>query len=128
MNEPALHVLLDQNVPRAIADWLRALRPAWRVSHVTEVGLDGRPDDQVFGWAQQHNAVVITFDEDFADLRMYPLGKHKGVVRLRVWPTTVEETQRGLERLLTAAGDHDLIGSLIIVDAHRIRIRRRASQ
>lgn len=81
MNEAALDVLLDQNVPRAVGDWLRALRPAWRVSHATEVGLHGRPDDEVFGWAQQHNAVVITFDEDFADLRMYPLGKHKGVVR-----------------------------------------------
>lgn len=128
MNEAALDVLLDQNVPRAVGDWLRALRPAWRVSHATEVGLHGRPDDEVFGWAQQHNAVVITFDEDFADLRMYPLGKHKGVVRLRVWPTTIEETQRALERLFTAVEDHDLIGSLIIVDAHRIRIRRPASQ
>jgi hypothetical protein len=55
---------------------------------------------------------------------MCPPGRHCGVIRLRVWPTTVEETESALERLLETVPDEDLVGSLIIIDARRIRIRR----
>jgi predicted nuclease of predicted toxin-antitoxin system len=71
-------------------------------------------------------AIVITFDEDFADTRMYPIGSHAGVIRLRVWPTTVELTEAALGRLLSTTEDEALPGSLIIIDNLRIRIRRAA--
>ena len=78
--------------------------------------------------AQQNRPILITFDEDFADRRMFPLGKHCGVIRLRVWPTTVEETQSGLARLLESVRDQDLTGSLVILDNHGIRVRRPPGQ
>ena len=37
-------VLLDQNVPRAVVNRLRALRPSWDVRHASEVGLAGKSD------------------------------------------------------------------------------------
>ena len=83
MADAGVRLLLDQNVPRDIAAWLRARRPAWIVSHVRDVRLAGKPDREVFAWAQRQKAIIITFDEDFADVRMFPLGKHCGVVRLR---------------------------------------------
>lgn len=88
----------------------------------------GKPDKEVFDWAQKHGAIVITFDEDFADRRMFPVGDHCGVVRLRVWPTTVEETQAGLSRLLSSVADRDLVGALVIIDSSRIRVRRKPEQ
>ena len=63
----ALTVLLDQNVPRAIAHWLRVRRTRWTIYHTSDVALSGRPDEEIFAWAQQRHAVIITFDEDFAD-------------------------------------------------------------
>jgi predicted nuclease of predicted toxin-antitoxin system len=119
-----LTLLLDQNVPRQVGEFLRRRRPEWRVFHAGEVGLSGAPDERVFQWAQQERAIVITFDEDFADARTYPLGSHAGVIRLRVWPTTIEQTQEALERLLTTVPDEDLPGSLVIIDRERIRVRR----
>lgn len=86
----------------------------------------GAPDQDIFLWAQANNAIVITFDEDFADARMYPVGTHAGVVRLRVWPTTVEQTEDALARLLDEVKDADLSGSLVIVDRSQIRVRRSA--
>jgi hypothetical protein len=47
-------------------------------------------------------------DEDFADARMCPAGSHAGVVRLRVWPTRIEETETALRRLLEPVADKDL--------------------
>ena len=75
-----------------------------------------------------HNTTpsFITFDEDFADTRMYSVGSHAGVIRLRVWPTTIEEIEAALVRLLESTEDDRLPGSLVIVDRERIRIRRSA--
>lgn len=59
-------------------------------------------------------------------LKLCPVGSHTRVVRLRVWPTTIEQTEAALERLLEFAEDGDLVASLVIVDDQRIRIRRAA--
>ena len=79
-----LRLLLDQNIPEELAAWIRTRRPQWRVEHAKQVGLCGRPDSDVFRWAQAHYAVVATYDEDFADTRSFPLGSHHGIIRLRV--------------------------------------------
>ena len=80
----------------------------------------------MFEWAQRGGFIVITFDEDFADARMYPAGTHAGVIRLRVWPTTVEACEEALARVLSTLSDADLSGSLVIVDDVRIRVRKGA--
>ena len=116
-------MLLDQNVPYSVLAWLQGLRPTWSVTHAADVGLTVAPDSAVYGWAQEHGAAVVTFDEDFADRRSFPVGKHCGIVRLRVWPTTVEETTAALRRLLDQVSEDELWGALVIVDRFRIRLR-----
>ena len=65
-----LTLLLDQNVPQQVGNSLRLKRPDWRVLHVNEIGLLGAPDEAIFQRAQTEGAIVVTFDEDFADTRM----------------------------------------------------------
>jgi predicted nuclease of predicted toxin-antitoxin system len=125
MPDQPLHLLLDQNIPEEITRWLREKFSLWKVTHVKEIKLDGRPDPEIFRWAQTNQAIVISYDEDFADTRSFPLGSHHGIVRLRVWPTTVEETRTAIERLLTQGATADLSGSLVIVDREKIRLRRK---
>ena len=57
---------------------------------------------------------------------MYPVGSHAGVIRLRVWPTTIETTLQGLSRVFRDVTTEHLSGSLVIVDQDRIRLRRAA--
>jgi predicted nuclease of predicted toxin-antitoxin system len=121
-----LSVVLDENIPPTVSDYLSRKRPDWTVRHVRDIGLRGASDKAVFDWAQRNNSIVITFDEDFADARMYPAGTHAGVIRLRVWPTTVEAAEAGLDRLLDTTEDSTLIGSLVIIDRARVRVRRSA--
>jgi predicted nuclease of predicted toxin-antitoxin system len=97
-----LVVLLDQNIPRAIASWLRSIKSGWVVHHTSEVALSGQTDEAVFTWAIRNKALIISFDEDFADGRSF-----------RVWPTTTE------------VSEDELTGALVIVDSTRIRIRPR---
>ena len=124
MPEPALNILVDQNVPVAMAEWLRGQRPGWTVRHVNELGFAGRDDVFLFQWALQETAIIITYDEDFADARFYALGRHRGVVRLRVWPTTIEATIAAMERLLAQLPASEWPNNLIIIDNRKIRVRR----
>jgi predicted nuclease of predicted toxin-antitoxin system len=117
-------LVLDQNIPEALVSWLSGQLAGWTVCHVKGLGLEGEPDEVIYRWAQQNQAVIATYDEDFADARMYPLGRHCGIIRLRVWPTTIENTRRALTRLLASAPCEDWRGSLIIIDNHKIRLRR----
>jgi predicted nuclease of predicted toxin-antitoxin system len=118
--------LLDQNVPRELAPWMRQLRPAWRVVHTSDIGLSNTDDAAILAWATAQDALVVTFDEDFADRRFRDGRTHPGIVRLRVWPTTVEEARSALQRLLHATTEDELRGALVIVDRTRIRIRIRS--
>lgn len=127
MPENGLSILLDQNIPFVVTAWLRSKKPSWEIWHVKDLGFEGRPDEFLYRWAQQKKAIVITFDEDFADSRMYPLGMHHGVVRLRIWPTTVENTIESLIRLINTLPQEEWIESLIIIDNKKIRVRRLTS-
>ena len=126
--QPRLRVLLDQNVPNQVGAWLKEQRPSWRVAHTSEMELQGKSDADVFIWAQDNGYLIITFDASFADGRSFPVADHHGIIRLRVWPTTVEETNRALDRLFQETDESELEGALVIVGRHRIRIRRRSAQ
>lgn len=114
--------LLDENIPIPVTGWLRDQKPDWTFEHTSDVGLNGSSDDEVFRWAQKYGAIVVTFDDDFADLRAFSKG-HFGVIRLRIWPTTTEETQSALKRLFDSTDIPELQGSLTIITQSKIRIR-----
>ena len=116
--------LLDQNIPEAIGSWLEELDLGLIVIHVKKVNMANASDDMIFEFAQREKWLIVTFDEDFADWRVYPLGSHCGVIRLRIWPTTIEEIQVALLRLLDQFSISDLDGALVIIDNMRIRVRR----
>ena len=124
MPEGIKRILLDQNVPQVISGWLKERLPGWTIQHVNELGFQGKSDEFLFLWAVENEAIIVTYDEDFADSRFYPLGSHHGVIRLRVWPTTVENTQSALERLLSSLIPSEWNKCLIIVDNQKIRIRK----
>ena len=124
MSEASLRFLIDQNVPFAVTEWLRIQRPDWTIQHVKDLGFEGKSDSFLYQWAQENGAIVLTYDEDFADARMYPLGAHHGVIRLRVWPTTIENTQQAIARMLKQIPERSLPNSLIIIDNYKIRVRK----
>ena len=116
--------LLDQNVPEVIGKWLENLELNLEVSHINSLGMAGAGDDDIFDYAQKGEWLIVTFDEDFADERIFPLGSHHGIIRLRIWPTTIEEIKSALIRLLDEFSVSELHGALVIIDRRNIRVRR----
>ena len=124
MPDEILRILLDQNIPQTLSGWLMDKLPGWEIRHVNELGFQGKTDEFLYLWAQENGAIIVTYDEDFADSRFYPLGHHHGIVRLRVWPTTVEQTQDALERLIAGLSPSKWRNCLIIIDNQKIRVRK----
>ena len=122
--DKALRILLDQNIPYPVKVWLCRGKSGWDVFHVKDIGLEGKSDSVLFQWAQKNEALIVTYDEDFADSRFYPLGSHHGVIRLKNWPTTIDKTIHALTRLFESTPESDLQKSLVIVDNQKIRIRK----
>ena len=124
MPEEFQRILLDQNIPQALSVWLEEKLPEWEIQHVNKLGFQGKPDEFLYLWAQENGAIIVTYDEDFADSRFYPLGHHHGIVRLRVWPTTIEKTRNAMERLIADLSPSNWRDSLIIIDNQKIRVRK----
>ncbi len=118
-------ILIDQNIPVGIAQWLRSIKSDWDVTHTSELQLNMSSDETIFNWAVREEFAILTFDEDFADRRTFPVTLHFGIIRLRVWPTTTEEIQNALLRVIASVDIVEIKQSLIIVDKSKIRITDR---
>ena len=118
--------VLDEDVPRSLAVALR--QAGHDASRVQEVGLKGASDREVFDFARSQQAALITADVDLADARVLQGETHHGLILLRMPPemsasaVTVEAT-----RLLERIAEEDLVGSLLVLEPGRVRIRRLAS-
>jgi predicted nuclease of predicted toxin-antitoxin system len=63
-----LRFLIDQQLPPALADWLRS--DGVDAAHVRDLGLKTAPDRQIWSAASEGGAVVVTKDQDFVKLLM----------------------------------------------------------
>lgn len=119
----SLKLLLDENISPTVAVELR--RAGWDAIHPREVGMKGRKDTEIIGYAKQNGRCLVTLDADFADLRHYTLGTHGGIIRFRIKfaPSTV--VLAALQSLLSQIAAVPIEkGCLVVSDGKRYRIRQ----
>ena len=95
-----MRIKLDENLPQ---DLTRLLQSAGHeVADVAEEGLSGADDPPVLQAATREERLLMTFDTDFADIRVYPPDSHGGIVVFRLrdqrWlsPIVASELLRGV--------------------------------
>lgn len=81
---------LDENLPRNAEVLLR--QAGHDVHTVLAEQLGGSPDPRVFSVSQAEERILVTFDLDFSDLRVYPPASHHGIWVLR--PQSIETRWR----------------------------------
>jgi predicted nuclease of predicted toxin-antitoxin system len=125
-----LRILLDENVPLGVITWLCEAHPNVFAEHVIRL-FPGASDREVLAYASRNQAVIVTYDEDFGDLRNFPLGTHAGIIRLRVFPTTEDRTILALSRLFESVAVDELEGLLTFTRRFKLawhpRLLRRSS-
>ena len=112
---------LDENLP---ADALALLRTAGHDAlSVLDQSLGGRPDLEIMDACRGEGRILITFDLDFADIRLYPPDSHNGVWILRGASQSIQNTLALLRGALTLLHTESTNRRLWIVEPERVRIR-----
>ncbi len=93
---------------------------------VRDCGLKGSSDDEIFRFAQQEKAVILTGDFGFGNTLKYPTGSHFGIVIVH-FPneTSTQELNNQIVKAFDNLNETDFIQNLIIIEPHKIRIRRK---
>jgi len=82
MADPEARVFwIDENLPPALAEWFSS-RSGLRGEHFRTLALSETPDRDIFLQARRDGAVIVTKDEDFANL-VAALGPPPQVVWVR---------------------------------------------
>jgi predicted nuclease of predicted toxin-antitoxin system len=83
--------------------------------------LGGNPDPHVFGASQVEERVLVTFDLDFSDIRVYPSANHHGI-----WVCVPTHKVSRILALLRSASrvlkDEPVQRQLWIIEPERVRI------
>ena len=117
-----MKVKLDENLPAELAELLRGAE--FDVSTVTEEGLAGCDDPPVLQAATVEDRILMSFDKDFADIRVYPPGSHAGIVVFRLKDQRWKTLQTPARRFVSTGALKALRRGLAIVDENRVRFRR----
>lgn len=93
------------------------------VENALSEGLAGAPDPAILAACGAEDRILITLDLDFADIRAYPPGSHRGI-----WVLRPQEQSFGTVLSLALAGIRlaaveRTTNQLWVIDEKRVRIR-----
>ena len=75
-------------------------------------------------YAIKENRVLLTQDSDFADIRNYPPGSHKGIIRFKVKFAPANVIVECFKKLMAHIDSKILAaGAIVITDCKKYRIR-----
>ncbi len=62
-----MRFLVDDQLPVALARWIGM--QGFTATHVADAGLTGKPDNEIWSFADKIDAIVVSMAEDFFDLQ-----------------------------------------------------------
>lgn len=117
----AVRFKLDENLPRDAEALLR--EAGHDVQTVLDERLGGNSDAKVLDACRTESRVLITFDLDFSDIRLYPPVSHGGVWVLRPHTQSIDNTLVLLKGALVVLESESVLARLWIVEPGQVRIR-----
>jgi len=122
-----LKFVIDEDMPRSTARVLKANN--FDALDVRDYGLRGKDDYEIFGFAQENKAILLTGDLGFGNLLHFPLGSHSGIV-IAHFPNELSTSELNNQTLKAFKNleENDFQGNLIILEPDKLRIRRNPLQ
>ncbi len=115
----------NENLFEPIISYLR--KKGHDVLSVRE-GFSGISDDEVYKRACKEKLVIITMDKDFSRILRFPPEKCAGIIVVKIYKRTVEETLALFKKHFTSISEKDISKNLMIITADGVRIHRTAKQ
>ena len=113
-------MLIDENVPRSVVDWLK--KKGFIVTSVFETNLKGSKDHAVADYALKNNLIILTLDNDFARMHHTLVKGALSVVVIRAKPSTPSNIIGILGKALPKLKFDEIEGKLVIISKKRIKI------
>lgn len=116
--------LIDENLSPLLSNYLRSLD--YNTEAVREIGLKGKPDEEIIKWIQKNKRVLITADLDFGEFFYLKNFGKIGVIILKSKSQKLGSFKEIIdylhkEKILKSK---KLENSLVIVTKGKYRIRR----
>ena len=118
-----MRLKLDENLPRHLAEDLAGLDHD--VDTVGDENLVGADDGAVLEAATVAGRVLVTLDRGLGDRALRSRG-HRGVIVLRPPTQSASDVAATLVAFLAQSAPPDLDGAIAVIQASRMRIRRRS--
>ncbi len=121
----SLTFFADHCVPNSV---IQVLRDAGHEVRILKGHIPRDSDDPVvIAKAQELPAILVSLNGDFSDIVTYPPSNYKGIIALQVrnHPRVIPALmQRLLDYLAAHPNMSSYEGQLLLVEAHRIRVRK----
>ena len=116
-----MKVLVDLNLPPTWVEELR--RHGIEAAHWSTIGELGAPDRILFGWAREHDHVILTHDLDFSALLALTRASGPSVIQVRTQDVTPDSISRIVLNVLESHAGALERGAIVTVDAAASRVR-----
>lgn len=116
-----LRFKLDENIPKRALSALREL--GHDVESAESEGMAGAYDQAVLEACTAEERLLVTLDLDFADIREYPPGSHRGIWVLRPARQTFAALLGLIEAGIRLSAVERTDAQLWVIDQNRVRIR-----
>lgn len=119
-----MKVKLDENLPARLVRALGDL--GHNTDTVPQEGLGGRDDTTVWEAAQTAGRFFITQDLNFADIRRFLPGSHRGLLLVRLRDPGRNALVQRVRALFQTEAVESWQGCFVVVTDHKIRVRHPA--
>ncbi len=114
-----MKIKLDENLPARLKNALLAC--GHDTDTVTDEGMTGQTDQNVWGAAQVQERFLITQDLDFSDTRKFVPGSHFGILLVRLREPSAQAL---LEQVAIVAMEIEKWrGCFVVLTEHKLRIK-----
>ena len=117
-----MKIFANENLFDPIIEYLKTL--GHDVLSIRESGLSGISDDEVYQRACKENRVIVTMDKDFSRIFRFPPEKCGGIIVVKIYKRTVDETQALFKKYYHSIMEKDIVKNLIIITPEGLRIKR----
>ena len=117
-----MKIKLDENMPATLSAVLAAR--GHDTDTVTDEGLAGRPDTDVWEAAQRDDRFLITQDLDFSDARRFRPGTHSGLLLVRLSNPSRTHLIERVSAVFESERTDDWPGCFVVLTDRKVRVRR----
>ncbi len=117
-----MKMFANENLFEPIIDYLKGL--GHDVLSIRDSGLSGISDNVVYQRACRDDMVIITMDKDFSRIFRFPPEKCGGIIVVKIYKRTVDETLSIFKKYYDSIQEKDIHKNLVIITPDEVRIKR----